>query len=260
MGAPFLDYLSSRQFWAEFDPEFAVSVHNDIFDRVLTALSWPDLLYVKGVSLALDLNPALYDPRDHFDNGYIPEGWQLLLDRLREKTLDGFARGGHGIGDFYAHTSYAHFAKKDSKGELALFDGQTTDDRFERPPDYGRPEFDLHDGRFSVNTAKCSMSRDEAINFWNGQKILSGRFAQPGDPYQGLLEKTFVSIPYILRTSEDFKSRTCLPHHNEIAVDQPRMPQGHKLYQNPEDYAKQFKLRKNAAVSHIRQMYKEWEQ
>jgi len=51
-----------------------------------------------------------------------------------KKTLDGLARACHTIADFYAHSSYAHFARKDGAGHLLLFDGMTTDDRFAAIP------------------------------------------------------------------------------------------------------------------------------
>jgi hypothetical protein len=260
----FLDYLNARRFWEEFDPEFAASVHNHIFDLALDKLSWSDLMYVKEVSVAMDINPATYDPRDHFDNGYIPESWQGLNDNLTKKTLDGLARACHTIGDFYAHSSYAHFAKKNADGGLALFDGAVTDDRFARIPDYGSADFDLHDTtRFTVNSGMCTMTKDEAIAYWNGRKLISGRFAQPGDSYQGTLEKLFISIPYQLRHRADFRPRACLPHHNEIAVDTDldgsgNIPAGHKLYQNPQTYADQFKIRVAAAVNHIKELYDIW--
>jgi hypothetical protein len=260
----FLDYLRSRQFWKDFNPEFAASVHDHIFDLALDRLSWSDLLYVKGVSVAMDINPATYDPRDHFDNGYIEESWQGLNENLMKKTLDGLARACHAIGDFYAHSSYGHFAKKTTKGELTLYDTQDVDGLFERPPDYGSGDFNLKekDG-FSVNDAACQMSRDEAVNFWNKRKIISGRFAQPWDPHQGFLEKTFEYIPYALRHAPDFPPRTCLPHHNEIAVDNDldssgNIPAGHKLYRDPGAYSDQFRLRQSAAINHIRKTYEEW--
>ena len=260
----FLDYLHARRFWEEFDPEFAASVHNHIFDQALDKLSWSDLIYVKGVSVAMDINPAVYDPRDHFDNGYIAEGWKGLNDNLAKKTLDGLARACHTIGDFYAHSSYAHFAKKDSADGLSLFDGTLGDDHFSRIPDYGAADFDMHDTqRFTVNSAMCNMTKDEAIVYWNGKKLISGRFAQPGDPYQGALEKLFISIPYQLRHGADFMPRACLPHHNEIAVDSGldssgKIPAGHKLYQDPDVYTDQFKRRFHAALNHIKQLYDIW--
>lgn len=260
----FLDYLKSRQFWEEFVPEFAASVHDHIFDLALDKLSWSDLLYVKGVSIALDINPAIYDPCDHFDNGYVVESWQRLNENLMKKTLDGLGRACHTIGDFYAHSSYAHFAKTDANGSLILFDGSMSDVLFVRIPDYGTGDFDLHDtARFSENTGMCTMTKDEAIAYWNGRKLISGRFAQPRDPYQGTLEKLFISIPYYLRHRADFPERTCLPHHNDIAVDSDidtagNIPDGHKLYIDPKVYSAQFNLRMNAAVNHIKQLYSIW--
>jgi Transglutaminase-like superfamily len=257
----FLDYLKSRRFWEEFDPEFAATVHNHIFDLALDKLNWSDLLYVKGVSMAMDINPATYDPRDHFDNGYIAESWQQLNQNLMKKTLDGLARASHSIGDFYAHSSYAHFAKRTAGGDLVPFDGIITDDHFARIPDYGSADFDLRDtARFSMNTGMCTMTKDEAIAYWTSQKIFSGRFAQPRDPYQGFLEKLFISIPYQLRHREDFMQRTCLPHHNEIAVDRDldsngNIPDGHTLYLDPKEYSDQFRIRRDAAVSHIKKLY-----
>lgn len=73
----FEEYLQSREFWEKFDPEFAAGVHNHIFDDALPGLNWVDRQFVKGVSLAMDVNPAIYDPREHFDNGYIKEGGLL---------------------------------------------------------------------------------------------------------------------------------------------------------------------------------------
>jgi hypothetical protein len=260
----FLSYLRSRSFWEEFDPEFAASVHNHLFDLALDGLSWSDLLYAKGVSLAMDINPATYDPRDHFDNGYIEESWQRLYENLMKKTLDGLARACHTIADFYAHSSYAHFARKDGAGHLLLFDGVTTDDRFAAVPDYGKPDFDLHDtARFTVNKGMCTLTTEDAIAYCNGRKLISGRFAQPRDPYQGTLEKLFISIPYELRNRADFKDRTCLPHHNEIAVDSDldsggNIPAGHGLYGDSEVYSSQFKLRLKAATDHMRQFYGVW--
>ena len=259
----FENYLKSRRFWNRFNPEFAAGVHNNIFDNALNKMAAEDLSYVKAVSLAMDVNPAIYDPRDHFDNGYVPESWKIVNARLEEKMLDGLAYAAHTVADFYAHTSYAHFAKKTPQGKLILYDSQNIDALFKNPPDYGSGDFDLKDeNRFSVNTGRCKMSRKEAVNFWNKKEIISGRFAQPSDPYQGFLEKTFVYIPYALRHAPDFPPRTCLPHHDEIAVDKDikgdKIPERHKLYTSPADYSNQFRLRQSAAINHIKMIYKEW--
>ena len=254
----FKDYLNSRRFWKKFDPEFAAGVHNHIFDEALNQLNWTDLMYVKGVSLAMDINPAIYDPRDHFDNGYIAEGWKCVRKRIKEGTLDGLAKAAHAAADFYAHSSYGFFAKKNASGKLVTYDPENPDACLANPPDYGQGGFDLHN--FSANESKCNESLcDKAVQYWTGRKIISGRFGQPGDQEQGFLEKVFITIPYDLRKAPDFDKRTCLPHHNEIAVDDEKKPKEHKLYQDQARFNQEFRLRKEAAVAHIRKLYEKWE-
>jgi hypothetical protein len=96
------------------------------------------------------------------------------------------------------------------------------------------------------------------MNVWNGKKIISGRFGQPGDQSQGFLEKYFVIIPYRLRKAPDYPERTCLPHHNEIAVDDENKPKEHKLYRDQNAFRNAFLLRKDAAVEHIGKLYAKW--
>lgn len=252
----FEKYIRARDFWEKFNPEFAAGVHNHLFDEALTDLSASDLLYVKAISLAMDVNPAIYDPRDHFDNGYIEEGWDLVKCRLEEGTLSGLARAAHAAADFYAHTSYEFFAKK-ANGNLVIYDRENSDACFANLPDYTQGGFDLIN--FSANKSKCDdASHAEATGYWTGRKILSGRFGQPGDQAQGFLEKVFISIPYALRSAPDFGNRTCLPHHNEIAVDDEKKPDYHKLYQDQTRFAEAFRLRKAAAVTHIKTIHQEW--
>lgn len=265
VGTDFLTYVRDREFWDHFTPEFAASVHDHILDDALAGkVGRSDLLYLKAVSLALDINPGVYDPRDHFDNGYVTESWQRLQEGLAAKTLDGLAHACHTAADLYAHTSYAHFGRREANGDLVLFDGVTVDDRFAPVPDYGSGAFDLHDtSRFTSNPGAGSPTLDQAIGYWNGRKLISGRFAQPGDPHQGLLEKLFVYIPYALRHQPDFPGRTMLPHHNEIAVDtdlddKGAIPSGHKLYTDATAYSAQFKARRAAAVRHIQQLHQVW--
>ncbi|HMK43319.1 MAG TPA: transglutaminase domain-containing protein [Dissulfurispiraceae bacterium] len=252
----FEDYVRDRTFWESFDPEFAAGVHNHIFDEALSGLSSWDLLYVKAISLAMDLNPTVYDPRDHFDNGYVAESWDILKERLKEGTLSGLARAGHAVADFYAHTSYEFFGKR-TDGELMPFDPDNPDACFTQAPEYGRGGFDF--ARFSVNESKCDDTlHTESIPHWNGKKLVSGRFGQPGDQAQGVLEKTFITIPYAMRHESDFKYRTCLPHHNEIAVDDEKKPDSHILYQDEERFREAFRLRRQAAVRHIGMLYQQW--
>lgn len=253
----FETYVRSREFWQTFNPEFAAGVHNHIFDEALAELSSADLLYVKAISLAMDVNPAIYDPRDHFDNGYIEEGWKLVQDRLAEGTLSGLARAAHAAADFYAHSSYGFFAKR-VNGNLLPYDPNNPNAKFDTPPDYTQGGFDL--SRFSVNENKCldSASRGKAATYWTDKKILSGRFGQPGDQAQGFLEKVFISIPYAFRSAPDFALRTCLPHHNEIAVDDEKKPDYHKLYSEQTRFAEAFRLRRATAITHIKSLYQGW--
>ena len=58
-----------------------------------------------------------YQPKEHFDNGYIDEGWDWVRTNLAAfrtdpaHNLQNFALAAHAISDFYAHTSYGQFAK-----------------------------------------------------------------------------------------------------------------------------------------------------
>ncbi len=257
----FIEYFEDRTFWNNFTPAFATSIHNSIFDEAFNEMPYLDLNYVKAFSLTIDSIQS-YDPRDHFDNGYVNESWSLAIKRLEQKSISGLAYAGHAISDFYAHTTYAHFAKINGNG-LVLFNGTITPDIFATLPDYGSGQFDLNDAsKFSTNAKYCSKISKADIKKLNTKMIISGRFAQPGDPYQSFLEKYFVNIPYELKNSKDFPWRGCLPHHNEIAVDGPllnnKIPDGHKLYSQSQVYQNQYDLRKNAAVRHLKELYIQW--
>ena len=114
--AEFSDYCHARKFWNKFDPSFAAGVHNTIYDQALgSKIPAAALSIIKRKSLWLDVNILTYDPRDHFDNGYIPEGWdrvnaRLAAFRANNNDWDNFGAAAHSIGDFYAHSSYVHFA------------------------------------------------------------------------------------------------------------------------------------------------------
>ncbi len=257
------DYVMGRSFWSKFDPSFAASVHNTIFDKALSDLvPAAALSRIKRKSLWLDVNIVTYDPRDHFDNGYIPEGWQQVQARLAQFQNDptnweSFGAAAHSIGDFYAHSSYLHFAPVGPDAAAAPYEPGMD---LEPPPAYVDPPLSLVSGKFSINTELWDGSQDEAAQHWAGEPI-SGRYAQKYDPSATFWEG-FTSIPLSLATAPDFKFRGSLPHHNEIAVDQEAMPSRHKLYSNsssgPGDrlaYANQFRWRVNTAIQHIRHAY-----
>lgn len=265
----FTDYIQQRDFWKKFNPEFAASVHNDLVNATLSKLNYTDRLYVQAYSLALDANPLAYDPREHFDNGYITEGWKMINKKLNgigydKRSLNTLANVVHSVADFYAHSSYAHFASYETNEKnIKLYD-EIIHSQLHTP--YDRNEFNLMDTkRFSVNEYYYKdNTRDRAVKYCTNMKIISGRFAQKGDDKQGLLEKMFIQVPYALRSAKTFPDRACLPHHNEIAVDAPlkpdeKIPSGHTLYQTRERFQKQFELRFSAAKRHINKVYKIWE-
>ena len=53
----------------------------------------------------MDVNVLGYDPRDHFDFAYVPEGWQRVQKRLASGSITDFSLAAHAIGDFYATPS-----------------------------------------------------------------------------------------------------------------------------------------------------------
>ncbi|HEY5914178.1 MAG TPA: hypothetical protein VJA21_26620 [Verrucomicrobiae bacterium] len=270
----FPDYCGRRTFWNRFDPAFAAGVHATIFDKALGDLVPPDAISsMKRKSLWLDVNILSYDPRDHFDNAFIDEGWGQVNQRLAAFQSDhsdwaSLGAAAHGIADFYAHSSYAHFANlqnpADPDGSLAVYAPDVplaaSPEYDATPPDPSLPPFDLTSGRFSTNASLWNGSSQQAAALWSG-KIISGRYAQKYDPLATFWEG-WTSLPSAVVSTPGFALRGSLPHHDEIAVDSQTMGKRHKLYsQNssgPSDrqaYANQFRWRMNTAIEHIRQVY-----
>jgi hypothetical protein len=257
------DYVKGRSFWDKFDPSFAASVHDTIFDAALGDIAPANAIStMKRQSLWMDANIATYDPRDHFDNGYIDQGWQKANERLaafKQNPSDwaSFGAAAHSIGDFYAHSSYLHFAPIDSGNSAAPYQPGIS---LNPQPAYTDPPLSLTSGLFSVNTDLWGGTQAAAADYWAG-KFISGRYAQKYDPKATFWEG-FTSIPISLSSASDFKYRGSLPHHDEIAVDADALGSRHKLYSSntsgPDDreaYANQFLWRKNTAIRHIRQAY-----
>jgi predicted transglutaminase-like cysteine proteinase len=252
---PLLDYVCERTYFDEFEPRFLVDVHNHIFDVALRAMPWIRRQYVKAVSLAADTNLATYDPRDHFDNGYINEGFALVERRLSTRRLGDFAVAAHAVSDFYAHSTYELFGAT-QQGRLLPYDP-------ERPqlvtvPDYGPgspcPLADPR--RFTVNDGTYRGSRSDAASRWHG-RLITGRYAQNGDPHQGIAER-LTYIPKALRDRSDYPERAMLPHHDEIAVDSTARSSKHHLYETSDDYSKAFVRRQAAAIEHVKMLYRRW--
>jgi hypothetical protein len=273
---PFNRYCRDREFWSKFDPSFAAGVHSTIFDAALKGLV-PDsaLSTMRRKSLSLDVNIAGYDPRDHFDNGYIDEGWARVNDhltRFREDNSDWESLGaaGHTIADFYAHSSYVHFAQLqnpvDQNGQAALYDPGVTlvvePSYTATPSDPSPPPFDLTSGHFTVNDDCWHGTPQQTAAQWQG-KLISGRNAQLHDRWATFWEG-FTSIPRELTEASDFAVRGSLPHHDEMAVDDAAMGRRHRLYSKtgsgPDDrqsYPNQFRWRVNTAVQHIKKAFED---
>lgn len=253
--------------WSTLHPEFAGQVHKTILNEALKGTTCPPWALNAlnrhftgfGALTVDDVDwPGCYDPREHFDNGYIAEGWELVRERLARFNSDSIANLGdfhkaaHTIADFYAHTSYAHFAKRDATGSLVIYDPENPGNSLAESPTYAAgSSFDLASGTFSVNANLWKKDPAQAARQWNG-KLISGRYGQRKDSH-GMIEMT-AFIPNQMESASDFFLRAALPHHNEIAVDGGTLSKEHILY-GKADFLKQSQLRIDAATRHIRQAF-----
>jgi hypothetical protein len=270
----FVDYCLKRTFWGKFDPSFAAGVHSTIYDKALgDLLSAGALSIIKRESLWLDANILIYDPRDHFDNGYIAESWARVKDRLtqfKQSNSDWktFGAAAHSIGDFYAHSSYLHFAvlqnPADKNGQAPIYVpgiGLVASPCYtSASADPSLPAFDLTSNQFSTNTELWKGTKQQAADAWKG-KLISGRYAQLHDPWAGFFEG-LTGMPVELSQAPGYAVRGSLPRHDEIAVDDTSMGKQHRLYaaksSGPADrgaYANQFRWRVNTAIQHVRQAF-----
>ena len=229
-------YLPRRRFWGKFDPGFAIGVHEEILDEALgAALSKDDMAAVKRSNLWVDVNVLNYDPRDHFDFAYIQAGWDRVRQRMASGTLENLALGAHGIADFYAHSLYGHFGPK-RNGRLVLYD-----------PSHPLPPQDLVYGFFArLGLPDCKGDAAGAQDHWQGQ-LISGQWW-----------RWYTTYPKQLEAADELRWRRCLPDHDQLAVDSPRNGHGGAHLYAADAYAAQFRLRRDAAVRHIRSAFADW--
>lgn len=266
--------------WKRINPKFAGFVHQSIINTALTGIAPPEMMnslnrhfcfgWSRGViPVVEDVDNFVtngYDSRDHFDNGFIAESWQRVTGRLaafrkNNTDFDSFALAAHGIADFYAHSSYGHFASI-AGNAFALYDPANPSGIGSQPDYSAGSSFDLSaSGLFEPNTKVFTGDRNSIPALWAG-KLISGRYAQPGDA-QSILEGP-TTIPPDLLNSPDFWQRGSLPHHNTIAVDQPTREPQHRLYRDSSSasddrmaYANQYAWRFQTAIAHIRKAYKD---
>jgi hypothetical protein len=279
--------------WSEFKPEFIGKVHQSILERALEqecaenpALGKEIKRYFSKAILGMigevvdvfDRPRYSYDPAMHCDNCFIDEGWNLIHQNLAtfktKKNLHYFFKAAHTIGDFYAHSSYAHFAgikmEPDAKDDyVELYDPAKFDASIAKYDATGT--FNLTSNQFTVNDEYWKgNNRNLIATEWNG-KLISGRYAQKEDTWKDI--KSFITegilahIPVKTEKDPGFKVRGWVPHHNEIAVDSDHMEDSHKLYKetkgnynrtNRDLYQNQYNWRVNAAIRHIREAYAQY--
>jgi hypothetical protein len=236
----FSEYINDeREYFNKFNPGFAAKVHNSIFDEALQGMSWFNKQVVKATSLYIDVNTIAYDPRDHFDFAYVDESWQRVGERLAKGTLEAFALAIHAIGDFYAHSYYGYFMLKQGAASIPIYDPK-------KPLPASALRYDFSKFGKLPGCEAQGKPGFKPEDYWQG-KLISGQWW-----------RSYAAIPNDLQYSPDFPQRRCLPDHDTVAVDQDKYdPDKHKLF-SKEDYERQFSARKQAAIDHIKQVYKNW--
>jgi len=252
-----------RERWNDLDPTFHGEVHLSIVSRAASLAGLPDAVrtriarsfttLVGHVIDQPDLRFRAYDPRDHFDSGLIDQSWRTVQFRLGifYKKAMGDAEGlvnacfaAHGIADFYAHSSYAHFLSRElgtitpydpvSKKPALKFD-------YANDPEYSR-------ARLTFYTPWYKPADFDRFDAWHGRAI-SGRYSFPNDSHDAIETATNAPPATALPSAAAKNFAGSLPHHNEIAVDEDG-DHTNALYTAPR-YKAQFALRYHLALRHI---------
>lgn len=234
-GKSFNDYLNSRTFWKNFNPAFAASVHNFIYDQALKGMSSSDLSVVKTASLRVDINVLAYDPRDHFDFAYIQAGWDRVNQRLKSGSLDDFGLAVHAIGDFYAHSMYGHLAPKTNANRIVPYDPTN-------PIPTSQLVYDFTD----LPMPGASLDASASAKLWQGE-LISGQWW-----------RWYTTYPSDLKSPKELQKHRNLPDHDALAVDSPTPGQQANFFVKNGTYTEQFALRRQAAIDHVTQVYQEW--
>jgi hypothetical protein len=256
--------------WNELSLGFSGQVHKSIIEEVIKDFpQFKQLL--SGFGRILLFGPIVdkvdnffshdYNPIEHFDNGYVIEGCKEVESNIKKFKAN---RGDifplcialHAVADFYAHTTYAHFAIPDAIDHIPICNFSLLANPNQAIDYLTNPSFVNKWGNsLSENTALLvgQKQKDLIQNNWN-TNLLSGRYAQLGDDdNQGFIE-SLVPIPEVIFNREnelEFSKRAALPHHDEIAVDTDNKNASNSLY-NSTDYSIQYTLRLKAAKEHIR--------
>ena len=249
--------------WNSLDPTFHGEVHKSIVEHAAADAKLPSELRTRisrmftGLAGHIidkpDLNVRAYDPRDHFDSGLIDQSWQTVVFRLNlfyKKTL-GDAEGlvnacfaAHGIADFYAHSTYAHFLDREKPGKLTHYDPVAKQPVLAY--DYASdPVFSKV--ALTTYTPWYAVADFDRYTRWKGRPI-SGRYSLHNDSHDAIEAVTNAPGSNAIPSSAH-KLVGSLPHHNEIAVDEDG-DHSNKLY-GAAEYRRHFALRYHLALRHI---------
>ncbi|MEY2937075.1 MAG: hypothetical protein RL033_7824 [Pseudomonadota bacterium] len=256
-----------RARWNALKPRFHGDVHKSIIDVAAARAGLPEPLRTRlartfsvvfgHVIDGPDIAFRSYKPEDHFDSGRIEASWARVnsrLERFYESTLtdslgiQSACEAVHAIGDFYSHSTYAHFLRAEGVQPEVPYDPRTRKPQlaYDYPND---PAFRSAQGKLTFYDKWWKPGGIERFELWKGSPI-SGRYSFQGDS-QGFIEGiTNVPGRSSFPTDDDRSFAGSLPHHDEIAVDEDTPHTRNALY--PEDlYALQFKLRYELALKHI---------
>lgn len=252
-----------RARWNQLDPSFHGEVHKSIVEHAAADAKLPAELRtrISRIFTGLlghvidkpDLNVGAYDPLDHFDSGLIEASWKTVrrrLDGFRSKALgdpDGLVNAcfaAHGIADFYAHSSYAHFLDRERPGQIMPFDPVRKQPSLGY--DYAR-DAAFSSAKLSYYAAWYEPSDFARFSRWQGRPI-SGRYSLPNDSRDPIERLTSPPPSSAISTAQRGYVGS-LPHHNEIAVDEDG-DHTNALY-DAREYRRQFTLRYQLALRHI---------
>jgi hypothetical protein len=162
--------------------------------------------------------------------------------RLASANIMDFGCAVHTAADFYAHSLYAHVIDPVG-GRLPLYDPAA-------PIKPGAREDEVFDRtRFSINNPRPALTESQTRSYWRG-KLVSGQWW-----------RWYTSYPDDLKSATQLGPRRCLPDHDLIAVDDAASEdKPNHLYPAKAVYNAQFALRRDAAVRHVRSLYRQWKQ
>ncbi|GEM_PF-3485326 len=238
----------------QLQPGFFLTMHCQINDAALKKLFDTSTIDdINHVNARVDdpfahLN---YDPREHFDNSLIEESITLLEDRLswqgdtRLHTVTtgaanaiAYGLGCHAVADFYSHSNYAPMA-------LAYY---------KQPADVPPIDQAIADAGFLTFVETTWNNR----NLWRDYAGYSTTQAFPlGEEFaKCLFTGAYSADSWILRSS--------IPHHNDVAVDQPDSALVHAPpilrrkhpFGFPGVWKQQYDLRRRLAITHLRAVIK----